>query len=62
MGLTLCLAVVKIKKAMTGCLLEFTKSSNDDKIKPQGVTSKIVIPETNIYAATDSSDLFSPTG
>ena len=45
----------------TGCLLEFTKSSNDDKIKPQGVTSKIVIPETNIYAATDSSDVFSPT-
>ena len=45
----------------TGCLLEFTKSSNDDKIKPQGVKSKIVIPETNIHAATDSSELFSPT-
>ena len=45
----------------TGCLLEFTKSSNDDKIKPQGVVSKIVIPDTTIYTATHSADIFSPT-
>ena len=45
----------------TGCLLELTKSSNDDKIKPQGVTSEIVIPETTTCAAMDSSDVFSPT-
>ena len=31
--------------------MEFTRSDNDDLIKPQGVASKIIIPLTNIYAS-----------
>ena len=33
----------------TSCLLEFTRSDNDDLIKLQGVVSKIVIPLTNTH-------------
>lgn len=44
----------------TGCLLEFTRSDNDDLIKPQGVVSKIVIPLTNIYAS-EIDDIVHPT-
>ena len=36
--------------ACAGCLLEFTKSDNDDKTKPQGVVSKNVVPSTNTHA------------
>ena len=34
----------------TGYLLEFTKSDDDGKIKPQGVASKIAILLTNMHA------------
>ena len=35
--------------AHTGCLIEFTRSDNDNLIKSQGVISKIIILLTNTY-------------
>ena len=46
--------------ARTGCLLEFTRSDNDDKINPQGVVSKIIMPSTNT-CTTEMDDFVTPT-
>ena len=46
----------------TGLLMDYTKSSSDDDIKPQGIVSKIVVPESYETEMSDTNVQFaSPT-
>ena len=39
----------------TGLLMDYTKSSSDDDIKPQGIVSKIVFPDSYETEMSDTS-------
>ena len=42
----------------TGLLVDYTKSSSNDDIKPQGIVSKIVVPESHETGMSDTNAEF----